>query len=166
MVGFKTVFQTAQNGNGIFYVWFLDLNLLETAFESRILFDVFAVFVKGGGTNHVQFAARQHWLEQVGCIHGTFGLAGADQVMNFINKQNDLTLRLFDFIQNGFQSFLKFAAVFRAGDQRSHIQFDQFLVFQRFWNIILENTPCESFNNSRFTNAWFTNQNRVVFGFT
>jgi hypothetical protein len=39
--------KTAQNRNSVFDAGLADINLLETAFERRILFDVLAVFFKG-----------------------------------------------------------------------------------------------------------------------
>ena len=166
VIGFETVFQAAQNRNGIFYIWFADLNLLETTFQRGIFFDVLAVFVECGGTDHVQFASCQHWFKQICCVHAAFGFAGAYQVVDFINEQDNLSLAVLDFIQNGFQTLFEFAAVFSARDQAAHIQLDELLVFQGFRHIILENTPGQSFYYGSFADTGFTDEDRVVLGFT
>ncbi len=52
----------------------------------------------------------------VRCIH-----MGVD----FINEQNDLTLRLRDLLEHRFEAFLEFTAVFRAGDERAQVEADE-----------------------------------------
>ena len=59
---FIPLFQPTQNGNGVFDRGFLHQYRLEPAFQGRVFFDVFAVFVQGGSANAVQFAPRQHGL--------------------------------------------------------------------------------------------------------
>ena len=58
--------------------------------RAGILFDVLTVLVQGGGADAVQLAPGQHGLEQVACIHGALGLAGAHNGVQLIDKQNDL----------------------------------------------------------------------------
>ena len=76
--------------------------------------------------------------------------------MNFINEQQNLSVGFGDFIQYGFQSFFKFAAVFRTGNQRAHIERIESLILQRFRHITGDNTAGKPFNDSRFADARFT----------
>ncbi len=47
----------------------LDHHFLETAFESTVIFDVLAVFVKSCGSDALDLASRQSRFEKVGGIH-------------------------------------------------------------------------------------------------
>ena len=86
--------------------------------------------------------------------------------MQLINEQNDMAFALFDFVQNRLQTFLKFAAVLRTGDQRAHIQRENALVFQRTRHVTAHNTLCQTLCNGGLADARFTDQNRIVLGFT
>ena len=86
--------------------------------------------------------------------------------MQLVNKQDDFTLALFDFLQNAFQTFLKLAAVFCTCHQSAHIQAEHLAVFQVFRHVTAHNTLCQTFGNGCFTNARLTNQHRVVFCFS
>ena len=82
---------------------------------------MFAIFIESCRANHMQLAARQRRLEDIGCIHRTFRGASANQQVQFINKKNDVTL-FFDFSNYLFQPILEFTAIFSTGDHRRHIQ--------------------------------------------
>ena len=65
------------------------MNRLETALQRRILLDVLAVFRDRRRADHLEIAAGQRRLQQIGSIHRPFRRTGADDRMHFINKQND-----------------------------------------------------------------------------
>jgi len=83
-----TLLQTAQDGDGVFHRWFADEYLLETALEGGVFFHVLTVFIQRGGTDAVQFATGQRGFEHIAGIHRAFGLAGADDRMDFIDEQH------------------------------------------------------------------------------
>ena len=86
--------------------------------------------------------------------------------MQFINEQNDFTFALFDFIQNGFQTFFKFTSEFCASNEGAHIQRENGFVFQTVGNIFFDNTLCKTFRDGCFTDTGFTDEHRVIFGFS
>ena len=63
---------------------------LEAAFERRIFFNVFAVFVERGGADGAQLATGQRGLEHVGGVHGAFRGARAHQGVQLVDEENDL----------------------------------------------------------------------------
>ena len=65
------------------------MHRLEAALERGVLFDVLAVFVERRGADAVQLAASQHRLQQVAGVGRTFGLAGADDVVELVDEQDD-----------------------------------------------------------------------------
>ena len=162
MVAFKPGLQSAKDCDRIFNRRLGNHDLLETAFQGTVFFNILAVLIKCGRTDALEFASCQHRLEQVGRIHGTFGLTGSDQVMKLIDEENDLTVCLLYLIQYAFETFLKFTAVLRTGNHCAHIQFDQTLVGKSQRYIIFHDPPCETFYDCGFTNARFTDQNRIV----
>ena len=86
MVNFIAFFQAAQDGNGIFHAGLGDHDGLKPAFQSRILFNVFAVFVQCRRADGPQFPAGQGGFEQVGRIHRPFTGARAYDGVQLINK--------------------------------------------------------------------------------
>ena len=89
----------------------LDDDSLETAFKRCVLFDALFVFVERGGADALDFAAREGGLQNVGGIHGAFRAASSDDCMQFVQEKDDL-LGTAQFVHDGFQAFLKLAAVF------------------------------------------------------
>ena len=57
------------------------------------------------GRLKVQFRTQN--LQQVACIHRAFGLTGANDRMQFIDEQDNLSFALADLFQNRLQTFLK-----------------------------------------------------------
>ena len=163
MVNLISLFQTTQNRNRIFHGRLINVNRLETTFQSCVFFDVFTVLIQGRRTDTVQFTSRQHRLQQVACIHCAVRFACTDNRMQLIDKQNNLSLALLDLVKHRFQSLFELAAVLRARHQSAHIQGKQFLVLQALRDIAAHDTLCQSFDNGCLTDARFTNQNRVVF---
>jgi hypothetical protein len=109
---------------------FLDQHRLEAALQGRVLFDVLAVLVQGGGADAVQLAAGQHRLEHVAGVHGPFGLARADDGVEFVDEQQDPALGLLDLLEHGLEPLLELAAVLGSGDERAHVQGQDPLVLE------------------------------------
>ena len=128
MVGFVAILQPPQNGNGVFDAGLIDIDLLETAFQGRIFFNIFAVFIQRSRANTAQFPPSQHGFEQVTRIHGPLGGPSPNDGVNFVDEQNNLSGGIGDFFQYRFQPFFKFTPVFGPSNQRPHIQRDQLAV--------------------------------------
>ena len=83
-------------------------------------------------------------------------------IVELIDEQNNLSLALLHFLQNGFQTLLKLAPVFRSRDQGAHIQGKQLPVFQSFRHIAPDDPLGQAFHHGGFAHAGFTDQHRVV----
>src|SRR5581483_11371042 len=66
------------------------LDALETAFQGGVFLDVLAILVQRGGADALHLAAAERGLDDVRGIHGAFGGTGADDGVQFIDKQNDV----------------------------------------------------------------------------
>lgn len=55
---------------------------------------------------------------QIGCVHSSLRRPGADEVVDFVNKENSgWRFGIRHFLYNGLQPFLEFTPVFRTGYQ-------------------------------------------------
>ncbi|OPY04407.1 MAG: hypothetical protein A4E66_02593 [Syntrophus sp. PtaB.Bin001] len=161
-MNFIPLLKPPKDGNSIFNVRFPDHDGLETPLQGRVFLDVLSVLIQSCGANTAQLAARQGRFEHVGCIHGPFRSSGADHRMYFIDKQNNFTLGAGYFLQYCLESILKFSAIFSACHEGADIQTDYPLVFQAFRNVAIYDSLCKSFDDRSFSDAWFTDQHRVI----
>ena len=76
--------------------------------------------------------------------------------MQLINKQNDLPLRVLDFLQNSLQTLLKLTAGLGACDQRAHIQRENGLLLQRGGHIALDDPLGQTLGNGGLTYTGLT----------
>jgi hypothetical protein len=113
--------EPAQDGDGLLHRGFANEHRLEAPRQGRIFFYVLAVFVEGGGADAMQLATRQGRLEHVGGVHGAFGLSGADQRVQLVDKKNDVSCssKLFE---HGLQPLLELAAIFGSGEKQPDIE--------------------------------------------
>ena len=161
---FVALLETAQDTDRIFHARLVDKDGLEASFQGGIFLDMFAIFIQRRRANRMQFAACQHGLEHVRGVHCPFRGAGPNQGMHFVDKENDLAFGAGHFFEHRFQTFLKFAAVFGASDQRTEIQRHQLFIAQTGRYIAIDNALRQPFDNCRLTDTWFTDQHRVVLG--
>ena len=164
VMDFVALAQAAEDGNGVFDRRLIDQNGLEAAFESRVLFDVLAIFVERGRADAVQFAAGQHGLEQVAGVHGAFGLAGADDGVQLVDEENDAAFGRLDFLEDGFETLLELAAELGSGDQRAHVERDDLLVFQTFGHVAAHDALGQTFDDGGLADAGLADEHGIVLG--
>ena len=122
------------------------------------------VFIERGGADGAQFAAGQGRLEQVAGVHRALGLAGADDGVQFVDEEDDLPVAAGDFLDDGLEAVLEFAAVFGAGDQRAHVQGDDALVLQHGGHVAVEHADGQAFDDGRLADARLADQHGIVLG--
>ncbi len=160
---FILFFQPAQNRNRVFHVRLAHENDLEAAFERRIFLDVLAIFVERGGADGAQLSASQRRLQHVRGVDRAFGGARADQCVQLVDEEDDLSLRVFDFFQHGLQPIFKFAAIFRAREHGSQIERHDALVLQHFRHIAGDDALRQAFDDGRLPHSRLADQHRIIF---
>ena len=141
-----------------------DEHRLEAARQRCVLLDVLAVLIEGGGAHAVQLAARQRGLQQVGGVHRPLALPGAHQGVHLVDEQDDRALGGGDLVEHGLQPLLELAAVFRAGDQRAHVEREQLLVLQALGHVAVDDAQGEALDDGRLADAGLADQDGVVLG--
>ena len=122
MEDFVSLFESSQDRDCILNGWLIYQNWLETTLQSCILLNILTILIQCCCTDTMQFTSSKHRLKHISCIHRTVCLTGSDDRMKLINEKNDLSVTIFHFFKNCFQTFLEFTTILRSCYQRSHIQ--------------------------------------------
>ena len=67
-------------------------------------------------------------------------------------------------LQHGLQPLLELAAIFRAGDQRAHVERQQLLVLQAFGHVAVDDAQRQAFDDRGLADAGLADQHRIVLG--
>ena len=165
MVHLIALLEAAQDGHRVGHGRLLDQHGLEAALEGRVLLDVLAVLVEGGGADHAQLASGQHRLEDVAGVHGavTAG-ACADDGVELVDEGDDLAVGLLDLVEHRLEALLELAAELGAGDHGREIECDETLVLQALGHVALGDTSGETLGDGGLADAGLTDEHRVVLG--
>ena len=164
MVVLVALFQSAQDGDGVFGSRFVDHYGLEAAFEGLVLLEILLVFFQRGGTDAAEFAACQSRFENVGRIHGAFALTGTHEGVDFVDEEDDATLSGGHFVDHALEALFKFAFVFGTGHECAHVEREDALVAQVLRYVAASDALCQTFDDGGFTGTGFADENRVVLG--
>ena len=162
MEDFVSLFQSSQDRDCILNGWLIYQNWLETTLQSCILLNILTILIQCCCTDTMQFTSGKHRLKHISCIHRTVCFTCSYNRMKFINEKNDLSVTVFHFFKNCFQTFLEFTTILRSCYQCSHIQRKDCLIFQSFRYISADDSLCKPFYNRSFTYTRFTDQHRVI----
>ena len=84
--------------------------------------------------------------------------------MHLVDEQDDAAVGRRHLLQHGLEPLFELAAVFRAGDQRTHVEREQLLVFQAFGYIAIDDALRQPFDNRGLADAGLADQHRIVLG--
>jgi hypothetical protein len=115
----------------------------------------------------VQLAAGEHGLEQVAGVHRAVGLARADDGVELVDEEQDAALGGLHFGEHRLEAFLEFAAVFGAGDQRSHVDHverEHGLVLEALGHVAAHDALGQALDDGGLAHARFADEHGVVLG--
>ena len=115
------VAQALEDLDGLLGRRLVDADLLEAALERGVALEVLAVLVERGRADRLQLAARERRLEDRGRVDRALGRAGADEVVQLVDEQDDVAA-LGDLLHHLLEALLELAAVLRAGDERGQVE--------------------------------------------
>ena len=67
-------------------------------------------------------------------------------------------------LQHGLEPLLELAAIFRAGDQRAHVERQQLLVLQALRHVAVDDAQRQAFDDRGLADAGLADQHRIVLG--
>src|SRR5437870_9439385 len=86
--------KSAQDLHGVVDRRLVDSNLLEAALERCVALQVLAVLVERRRADRLQLSAGEGGLEDRGRIDRAFGCAGADEIVELVDEQDDVAALL------------------------------------------------------------------------
>ena len=134
---------------------------LETALQSGVLFDILAVLVQGRCADDLDLAAAKGGLEDVGGVYRSLGGACAHNGVQFVDKEDDVTV-LPGLLHHLLDALFKLAAVLGASHHAGQIQRQQLLVQQIFRYIACGDLPRQPLRDGGLADARLTDQAGVV----
>jgi hypothetical protein len=88
-------------------------------------------------------------LEQIGRVHGAFGLARADERVHLVDEEHDLARRVADLLEHGLEAVFELTAELGARDQRAQIEGHEALALQAFGHVSGDDALGEALGDRR-----------------
>ncbi len=106
--------------------------------------------------------ARERGLQHVAGVHRALGGARADERVQLVDEEDDLSVRFLDFLEDRLEALLELAAELRAGDHRAEVERDDALVLQRLGNVARGDAAGEPLDDRGLSDAGVADEDRVV----
>ncbi len=155
------VAQAPQDLDGLVDRGLVDADLLEAALQRGVALEVLAVLVERRRADRLQLAAGERRLEDRGGVDRALGGAGADEVVELVDEQDDVAA-LGDLLHHLLQALLELAAVLRAGDQRGQVERVDLLVLQQLGHLGVGDPLREALDDGGLADAGLADQHGVV----
>ena len=126
---------------------------LEPPLERGVLLDMAAVLVGRGCADHLQLAARQRRLHDVGGVDSALGGARSDDRVQLVDEQDDLALSLFHLVDDRLEALFELAAEFAPRDDARHVERQHALVAERFRDVAGDDALGEALGDRRLADA-------------
>ena len=134
---------------------------LEAPLQRRVLLDILAVFVEGGGSDDLNLPTGQGGLEDVGGVHAALGISGPYDVVYLVDDQNDVA-QLADLLDESLHAALELSPELGTGHQSRQIQQIDLLVPQLEGDLPGGDALGQSLGNGSLAHAGFTDEAGIV----
>ena len=146
------VAQTAQDLDGLVDGRLLDAHLLEAPLERGVALEVLAVLVERRRADRLQLAAGERRLEDRGRVDRALGGAGADEVVELVDEQDDVAA-LGDLLHDLLEALLELAAVLRARDERREVERVDLLALEELGHLVAGDARGEALDDGGLADA-------------
>ena len=163
VVGLVTVLEALEDADGVGDARLVDLHRLEAALEGRVLLEVLAVLLEGGGADRLQLAPGKHRLEDRGGVDGSLGSAGPHERVDLVDEHEDVAAAL-DLLQHLLEALLEIASVAAARHQRPEVEGVELLALEGLGDITCHDALGEALDDGGLADAGFADEDRVVLG--
>ncbi len=155
------VAQALEDLHGLLDRRLVDADLLEAALQGAVALEVLAVLVERGGADRLQLAAGERGLEDGGRVDRALGGAGADEVVQLVDEQDDVAA-LGDLLHHLLEALLELAAVLRAGDEGREVQRVDLLALEQLGHVRIGDPLGEALDDGGLADARLADEHRVV----
>gem|GEM_PF-6865395 len=162
---FKRISESRNNLDSDRFTWFVDIDFLESALESRILFDIFLVLSECCCADDTNLPPSHCRFEDISSIECPFGSSGSDNRMNLVDKENDFIFHLRCLIDNLFDSSFELSSILGSSNHPAEIETHNSLVLHSEWDIALGDTKCKPLDNGGFPDSRLSNETGIIFRF-
>ena len=152
---------TLHNLDGFVDGRLVDRDRLETALQGSVLFDILAVFGKGGGADDLDLSPGQSRLQDVCSVHAALSVARAYQIVDLVDDQDDIAQTL-DLINEALHTALKLAAELGTRHHGGHIQKIDLLVAQFYGDLPFHDLLGQTLRDGSLAHAGLANQAGIV----
>ena len=161
---FQSRLQGPEDGKGGLAAGLLHRHRPEPALQGGILFNIFPVFLPGGGPQHLQLSPAQGGFKNIGRVDGPLRRPGPHDGVHFVHKEDHVAGTV-DLRQHIPQPLLEFSPVFGARHQAGHVQTDKPLVFELGRHIAHGHPLGQALGDGGFSHPRLPHQGRVIFVF-
>ena len=134
---------------------------LEPPLQGGVLLDVLAVLGEGGGADNLDLTPAQGGLEDVGGIHGPLGVAGAHDIVDLVDDQDDVA-QLLDLLNEALHAAFKLAPELGARHQGGEVQQIDLLVQQLVGYVPLPDLLGQALGDGGLAHAGLADEAGVV----
>ena len=134
---------------------------LEPALQGRILLDVLAVLGEGGGADDLDLAPAQGGLEDIGGVHGPFGVAGTHDIVDLVDDQ-DHVAQLADLVDEALHPGLELAPELGPRHQGGQIQQIDLLLPELEGHCAVGNPLGQALGDGSLAHAGLTDEAGIV----
>lgn len=99
-------------------IWFWNIDLLESAFESRIFLYIFLVLVHSRSADKTDLPASHSRLQYIRSIESPLSTSSSDNSMDLVDKEDNFIFYLRCLIDDLFESSLELATILRPCDHK------------------------------------------------
>ena len=121
---------------------------------------MFAILLKCGSADALQFAPAQSWLEDVGGVDRGTCRPGSDEHVYLVYEQD--VIAVLQFGDHLLETFLELPPVHSPGNQRADVELKHPLVQQQPGCLAGDDALSQSLDDGRLAHARLTDQRRVV----
>ena len=140
----------------------VNFDLLETALQCGIFFNVLAILVHGGGSDTLHLRATEGGLNDIRSVHCPFRRPRTHDGVKLVDEKDDV-FDFANFIHHGLDPLFELTPILSTRHHECQIKGHHFLVPKNFGNIASCNFLGQPFNNRGLTNTRFPNKHRVIF---
>ena len=122
VMGLVAVPEAEQYLHGLVHGRLIHQDRLEAPLQRRVLLDVLAVLVEGRSPDYLKLPPRERGLEHVRGVHRALGPASADDLVQLVDKQDDVVLLILELLEHLLHPLLEVAPEPGTGHEPADIE--------------------------------------------